>query len=206
MPIRLSKLLILAVAHLKGCCETMAGSNIVRTWPGICLTLLWLSVGGGCCCLHEFGIDNPHLSSCPWMCQPPQGPVTCGPCYGYHPTCWLGWSECCSPCPPPEQVRPVYGGPTGHVLGSDLVPPNPDREAVPRPKAEPSKEKPPRPIPPRSPAPHASSNHKSDTTDWGVAPLPDDILAAPLPGKRYSRLPVHAVAYQEEYDRRSHDE
>jgi len=198
----------------------MAGNTAVKTWAGICLTLLWLGGGGGCCCLDGFGMAHSRLFRFPCTYRAPREPMTCGPCYGYQPTCWLAWSECYCPCPPPEHIGPIPGGPTGGLpLEDDLAPPSPNRgpnrEMVPRPKADSPKEKPPKadspkekpplPIAPVPPSSHTSSKHKSDTADWGIAPLPDDILAAPMPQKRCSRSQVHTAAYKQE-DGRSGDD
>ena len=54
----------------------------------------------------------------------------CAPCYGYRPTCWRGWPDCCVPCPPPANY--VVPGSTGSPM---IKPPvqAPDRATNPEP-------------------------------------------------------------------------
>lgn len=179
----------------------MARNAVVRMWAGVCLALLVLGASGGCCSWDGCGALRPHFYSLAGkeVCR---GPMTCGPCFGYHPTCWLSWPECCGPCPPPEHLGPIPAAPTSAVPAEADLAPVPGREPVPRPKAESSKEKPPRPIPPPAPPTRTSSRRKTDTADWGVAPMPDDILSDPLLKSRRARSPVHAVAFKQE-ERRS---
>ena len=66
------------------------------------------------------GADAPGASLCdPYYAPPcselcPIDPV----CFGYHPTCWIPWSECCPGCPPPASVVECPLGPAGEgVVG-----------------------------------------------------------------------------------------
>jgi hypothetical protein len=179
----------------------MAGKTTIRTWLGISLSLLWLGVGGGCHCMDECGLTYPHMPGAAGKCCAPQGTaMMCGPCYGYRPTCWMPWSEYCCPCPPPEHISPVPSAPAEQkLMEGDLVPPKPEREIVPRPKSEsrklePPKKKSPPPIPPPAGFSFLFGNHRSKNADWGVAPLPDDILPALIAKNRQMQLHACNVA------------
>jgi hypothetical protein len=107
--------------------------------------------------------------------------IPCDPCYGFHPTCWYAWSECCPACPPPEgvvseEVREV---------GKDVMLPDASnrREVVPAPQQEPPAAKPPEaPRPPQSkppapklpdaPLPPVSLKKEASPPSKGVTNLP----------------------------------
>ena len=86
-------------------CSNMVRITLTSRWIGIGLMLLCLGISGGCCCADKVG--KPPLPSALCIDRLPPCPTVCGPCYGYHPTCWMAWSDCCRTCPPPEQVVPT---------------------------------------------------------------------------------------------------
>ena len=93
---------------------------------------------------------------------------TLGPCYGYHPTCWRAWPECCTQCPPPPQV--IVPVPEEHAPPTapeqETTPLVPQAEGVPHPP-KPNEPQPlppstsvpaaPFPVPPATPAPSQST-------------------------------------------------
>ena len=42
-----------------------------------------------------------------WMRKERRTRFTSMPCYGYVPTCWTPWPECCPPCEPPPSLAPM---------------------------------------------------------------------------------------------------
>ena len=191
------------------------GRNMVRImftnrWIGVGLTILCLGTSGGCCCRPD-KVGKPPLPSALCIDRLPRGPNLCGPCAGYHPTCWMAWSDCYTPCPPPEQVVPIPHGRAGDILpGEGVRSPDKDLEAVPMPQEEsrpkvgkppkaeeplPKLERPPKappplnkakepqPIVPAKPPMDDSRSHESDSANWEVAPLPEQYVKSPAPDK-----------------------
>ncbi len=68
----------------------------------------------------------------------------CAPCYGYHPTCWRPWPDCCVGCPPPP-------------VSISTQPPEAPLQNLPSPEAMPTPEVIPAPMPPPAPLPPGSA-------------------------------------------------
>jgi hypothetical protein len=165
----------------------MVKITFTSSWIGIGLMLLCLGMSGGCCCADKAG--KPPLPSAMCIDPLPPGPTVCGPGYGYHPTCWMAWSDCCRTCPPPEQVVPLPRGPAGDTPSGDGVrPPNrTDLEVVPVPHEEP-RAKLPNPPKAEEPPPMLEKHGKAKEPPpmlekTGNAKEPDLILEKPLKAK-----------------------
>ncbi len=92
----------------------MAGKMVDRRWIGICLALLWLSSSGGCHWVDGVRVPPSRIDPpVPCLDHVPRHPVACEPCYGYHPTCWMGWPDCCNQCPPPAESRSILESSAG---------------------------------------------------------------------------------------------
>jgi hypothetical protein len=150
-------------------CDTMAGNTLRRRWVGICLTLLWLAGSGGCQCTDGVAVLAPHV---PCMKRTSNAPWACGPCYGYHPTCWMAWRPCCGICPPPgADIAPTPGG-------LEVVPvPQEAQSGVESPKSVTTKEPPgaeePQSAPLPTPPSHVPGSLDSDGANLDVVPLHD---------------------------------
>jgi len=187
----------------------MVRITLTSFWIGIGLTILCLGTSGGCCCCPAKA-GKPPLPSALCIDRLPRGPNLCGPCAGYHPTCWMAWSDCYAPCPPPEQAAPIPYGRAGAILPGEGVQPDKDLEAVPMPVEEPrpkarkppkaeeplpklerlpkakaplNKAKEPQSVVPAKPSMDDSRGHKSDSANWEVAPFPEQYLKSPASGK-----------------------
>jgi hypothetical protein len=113
----------------------MVRITLTNSWIGIGLTFLCLGTSGGCSCSDKV-CQSP--SSALGVVRLPQVPSLCGPCGGYRPTCWMAWSDCCPPCPPPEQAVSTPHGSAGDIRqGEDVRSPSKDMEVLPMPQEEP---------------------------------------------------------------------
>ena len=128
------------------------------------------------------------------------------PCYGYHPTCWREWPDCCVGCPPPAQSM-SFG-----VIGNSIIAPphmpggvSPaDRPTIPEPVPLPAAGYG-GPLPPglcsrrtavRRDAEVASKRHRASAagtpvpTQPPVGPVPKAKPAAAPPGTRHTEQSV----------------
>jgi len=197
MHVRLSSL---GDAQFPRYCSNMVRIMLTSPWIGIGLTILCLGTSGGCRCVAR--TRKPPIPSAICVDRLPRCPTLCGPCNGYHPTCWMAWPDGCGTCPPPEQIVPVPRGPVGDALPGEGVRSNAkDLEVVPMPQEEPPKAKeplpkvkeppqarPPQPkaekpqsIVPIKPSVNDSESNDSDTADWDTAPLPAHHAERSLP-------------------------
>ena len=117
------------------------------------------------------------------------------PCYGYHPTCWRQWPECCVGCPPPpvavfavsptaaQTLPPPEVTPT--PAGAPVVPQPP---ATPLPGTNPAFPPPPAPpqIPPR-PAVTPTPQGAPAATQPPVTSLPGSEPATPAQPPRHRK-------------------
>jgi hypothetical protein len=63
------------------------------------------------------------------------------PCYGFHPTCWYAWPDCCPSCPPPAGITPeIISAGAAETPPADSPSP---REVIPTPAEQPPTAKPP---------------------------------------------------------------
>jgi hypothetical protein len=167
-----------------------------NSWIGISLAILCLGVNG--CCTDR--ACKPPLPSGSCINHLPRRPCVLGPGYGYHPTCWMSWSDWCPSCPPRGQV---FANPQGAVSNRPSADGNwwlPDEsmELVPMPQgeaqpkvAEPAKgkerppiaEEPPKPEePPKLQEPPKAKEPlpKSQKVSKAVAPLIETDSLPPL--------------------------
>jgi hypothetical protein len=111
----------------------MVRITLAGFWIGVGLTLLCLGIGG-CHCPERADTGPIACSFCDRL---PPCPTICGPCYGYQPTCWMSWPDCCVPCPPPVQAMRAGGIPGGDIPpGEGAHPPMKEMERVPLPQEE----------------------------------------------------------------------
>jgi hypothetical protein len=108
---------------------------VAGTW--LLLAEVGVSIGG---CLedtwHLPGL-NELFKSIPSFhhCRNNISGTLCAPCYGYHPTCWRQWPNCCAGCPSP----PVPVSAESPEVQPKLPPPEvtPTPEGVPLPTQQP---------------------------------------------------------------------
>jgi len=101
--------------------------------------LLGCLAAGGCACTYDASMSDFEMLFCPQRrpCRPVVRPAD--PCYGYRPTVWHAWPECCEgmPCAWNEN------GPCPTTAPNEFVPRAPmpgeslDSEALPAPPEEP---------------------------------------------------------------------
>lgn len=119
-------------------------------------------------CLREKSCDDNRRMQCERHTLGESNPECMAfdaPCYGYHPTCWRPWPECCMPCPPPPQALiPSSEQPTPAPMGLPEMPPvNAAPPAVPLPS-------------PVSPSP---SDVEPNSEKIPAPPKPDGSQSAP---------------------------
>jgi len=140
---------------------------------GISLLLLGSLAVGGCACTGNSDLrDLGALLGCSHRPPVRRAATPCDPCYGFHPTCWHAWPECCAGLPP-GGGKPLGAGAGG--AGTEAPPAGraADLEVVPTPPQEPRAIN--LPPPPRE--------GPSEVKEPAAPPLPEDGLKAPLPDK-----------------------
>ncbi|MGA2257506.1 MAG: hypothetical protein ABSG53_22835, partial [Thermoguttaceae bacterium] len=95
----------------------------------------------------------------------------CAPCYGYHPTCWRQWPDCCVGCPPPPVPVPTE---------SPAAPPRnlPPPEVTPTPQGVPAPT-----LPSLPPLPGSEPAIPPAPTTTPLQQRPPDLIPLPPPAK-----------------------
>jgi hypothetical protein len=169
----------------------------IRTVPAVVLALLLPCCV--CSCAYRDGLKSlgtpGDLLTCAQDHHASRA-IPCDPCYGYHPTCWSAWPDCCPNCPPPSGVM-AEGVTEG---GRDMPSPNAPspRELVPTPYDEPPVAKPPEAtrvppsrlpatMPPDAPLPPRSTPPAPEPPNAPLPPPQKD--GAGTPSQGVERLP-----------------
>jgi hypothetical protein len=103
---------------------------------------------------------------------------TLGPCYGYHPTCWHAWPECCTQCPPPPQI--IVPVPEEHAPATMVAPEQETAPLMPTPERVPNPPRPNEPVPNESqPLPPSTLQPAAPFPVPPTAPVPPQSTPAP---------------------------
>jgi hypothetical protein len=166
----------------------MIHNTNIKTVPALVIALLLPCCA--CSCAYRDGMKSlatpGDLFTCSHEQQVCRG-IPCDPCYGFHPTCWTAWSDCCTRCPPPSDAtaQDLSGG-GKNASATDSPSP---RELVPTPQEEPPVAKPPR-------QPQA----KPPAVESPDAPLPPPKDTAVPPSNGVTNFPPPPASFSENVD------